>query len=60
MLQGRPDRPRAERRRLVREEKMSRFHHPHHRDTLDHSKYIKLLAFFWVYLLTMYLLSLWT
>lgn len=39
---------------------MSRFHHPHHRDTLDHSKYLKLLAFFWVYLLTMYLLSLWT
>jgi hypothetical protein len=38
---------------------MSRFHHPH-RDSLDHSKYIKLLAFFWAYLLTIYLLSLWS
>lgn len=38
---------------------MSRFHNPH-RDSLDHSKYIKLLVFFWAYLLTMYLLSLWS
>ena len=38
---------------------MSRFHHPQ-RDYLDHSKYIKFLAFFWVYLLTIYLLSLWS
>jgi len=30
------------------------------RDSLDHSKYIKFLAFFWIYLLTIYLLSLWS
>jgi len=38
---------------------MSRFQSPQ-RDSLDHSKYIKILAFFWAYLLTMYLLSLWS
>ncbi len=37
---------------------MSRFIPP--RDTLDHSKYIKFLACFWGYLVTIYLLSLWT
>jgi hypothetical protein len=37
---------------------MSRFHP--HRDSLDHSKFIKFLAFFWTYLLTIYLLSLWS
>jgi hypothetical protein len=30
------------------------------RDSMDHSKYIKFLAFFWAYLLTIYLLSLWS
>ena len=38
---------------------MSRFQHQH-RDSLDHSKYVKILAFFWAYLLTIYLLSLWS
>lgn len=31
-----------------------------HRDSLDSAKFLKLLAFFWTYLLTLYLLSLWT
>ena len=38
---------------------MSRFHNPQ-RDSLDQAKFIKVLAFFWAYLLTLYLLSLWT
>jgi hypothetical protein len=38
---------------------MSRFQLPQ-RDSLDHSKFVKLLVFFWAYLLTMYLLSLWS
>jgi hypothetical protein len=38
---------------------MSRFQLPQ-RDSLDNSKFVKLLVFFWAYLLTMYLLSLWS
>jgi hypothetical protein len=30
------------------------------RNTFANSKYAKFLAFFWMYLLTIYLLSLWT